>query len=307
MPTGQATVADVEMIERVERRGRKVSVRQLQAWRRLGIIPGPPVVRKGRGKGTESGRYPDGAEDAVILVLDVLGKCERMPLVVLALFGAGVNPTGKALMNAYRWLVDRLADAAAGGLVELDEYGDRSGQHVRRFISASGEVPGVRQRWNRQAKAEADAERAMGEDYTGKPIATTRSDVRERGVRLLYESMLDREDGDVRPFAAALGMDEQETDEQIGRTGGPPDVGELAAFLDEIDATVLVRLRDHLRSHWAETFAPALPRALAAEVEARWDDPASAGLWVASMVLHAGAVCHRAFIRSLDERAVDTA
>ncbi|MHB1582208.1 MAG: hypothetical protein ACYCU7_03240 [Acidimicrobiales bacterium] len=293
MPTGHATDADERLIARCAALSVAVTVRQLQTYRRLGLISGPVVVRRGR-KGTESEDYPPGAENEVKRVVDALAGLKKMHLVVLGLFGVGATPAESALFDAYRWALDRWEEHATNALARLDERGDAGPQYVRRLASEIGKaIPGSRNAWNARARATAAAERDMGDELAPTPIPTTSRDIRERDVIDLHAATLDREDGDTAPFGAILGFDEEEWRESVADIGGPPDLAEYRATLDELSYQALVEVRDMTRANWRGEIVPLLPSALASVFEERFDDPLTVGLGLSMQVLSMHATCRR--------------
>lgn len=304
MPTGEATRADLDLQGRC---GVPVTVRQLQSYRRLGLISGPVVIRRGRGKGTESVTYPSGTEQEVERVVALLDRLKRIQLVVLGLFGVGVTPTERALFDAYRWMLDRWEEHAANALAQIDERGDAGPQYVRRLASEIGKMfPGSRECWTARARAEAAAERAMGNDLSATPVRTTSRDIRERDVTDLYAATLDREDGDPAALGSILGFDENEMREPMASIGPPPDIAEYRATLDELTFGALVEARDWARANWHAEIAPLLPPRLAAAFGEQFDDPLTVGLPLAVQVLSTHATVRRV-VMEREEREADTA
>lgn len=286
MPTGEATAADRELLTRLAKMGVTVTVRQLQSWRRLGLIEGPIVVRRGR-LGTESTGYPEGTELEVAKVHFMLERCHNINMVVLALFGIGVNPTEKALRDAYKWYLDRVESHDLRALTLANESHSAYSQFVRRYASEIGEVVAeIPERWKRSAKERAKAESQIDYLSTGKPEKVSSRVVRERDLEGLMESLVHGE-GDPSGFLSVMGFSESDLDE-FESLGGMPTITILRRGVDSTTYADLVSMRDEILSSWMDLHLEGMPMPMQLLLNRlSEDDPMTFGYAMASSILSA--------------------
>jgi hypothetical protein len=298
MPTNLATPADLELCARLSDRlvtlwGKPVSPRQIQQWRRLGIVPAPGVEHLGR-RGTRS-TYPLEAVDRTQEVAELLGQTQNLHIVVLGLFGVGRDPTERAVRNAYRWMFDRWEQKAFRLLAKFEQPGGGVGfaQEIRRIASSLGhDAPGVIDRWNRRARTMAQAERSMTDVATGQPVRTSSRDVRERDVVDMVSGLIDPEPGKGEDFVRVIGIDEAHIAE-VQRLGGGPSFADMRSALDAITWTQLIAIRDETRLQWSEMVSPLLPKDLVDYFSEHLDKPRTGGVEIALSLLSGAALARR--------------
>lgn len=284
MPTGRGTAADAKLIHQLAKRNVPVTVRQLQERRRLGIIDPPEIVHHGR-RGTQALDYPPGTVERIEQIEQMLSKHRDMDLVVLGLFGVGVNPRERALRDAYGGLFD---DSEADDLrnLALANSGDPLfSEKLYDFASSMRkEIPEVVDRWNADSRARAREERQQVDPATGEVVHITSRDVRERDAQTWLLARIGDEGGDATPFLSAFGFRESLLAE-MDEDGGTPTYAELRSALDAASYGELLRVRDLVRGSMSEFFAEALPESMAALLGPRLDTPDVVGLMVAAGVV----------------------
>jgi hypothetical protein len=284
VPTGIETPADAQLIRQLARRGIHVTVRQLQEWRRLGILDSPRTIYHGR-LGTEADEYPEGSEDRVATIVRVLKKYRQMYVVVLGLFGLGVNPTERALRGAYRKLFDisERDDRKSHTIVESGDFGPRMDDISESLRKA---VPGAMERWTADARERAREERMEEDVATGKKPRVTSKDIKIRDTYGWLSARLGESGADDAPFLRALGYEElPETVELVGEGG--PSYAELRDALDAAEYKDLIRLRDQLLASRQEFISEALPEWLRPFVEQHVEEPETFGMAIAGGVVSA--------------------
>jgi hypothetical protein len=292
VPTGQATAADIRLIRRLAKKGLHVTVRQLQEWRRLGILEPPDVVRRGR-RGTEALDYPPGAVDRVEQILRMLSKHRDMSLVVIGLFGVGVTPTERALRNAYRQYFDRSEADDTKNLVLADAPTTTFSRKVYKLASDMNEqAPWIVDRWNADARARAASERQyLDADDQGAHV--TSKDIRERDAETFLLARRGEPGGDARPLLRAFGLPENRV-EAMHDDGGIPSYAECRSALDATEFDKIVMVRDVIRDSWDEYLAVMLPEQLAMFINPLVDQPETFGLLIGgSAVLSALVFAYR--------------
>lgn len=109
MTTGHASTADAKLLKELRQNGittggKPISVRQLQTWRRHGLIDRPSTTSHGR-HGRASTYGPDTAKQ-VAQVAGWLSETGRLYEVVLTAFGLGRNPPEIHLRAAYQSYIE---------------------------------------------------------------------------------------------------------------------------------------------------------------------------------------------------------
>jgi len=117
--TGHASTADAALLEQLRQGaitvgGRPISVTQLQAWRRHGLIDRPSTTSRGR-HGRESTYGPNMVEQ-VAQVAGWLSENRNLHGAVLAAFGLGRNPPEKHLRMAYQAVIEHQQEQAGAAL-----------------------------------------------------------------------------------------------------------------------------------------------------------------------------------------------
>lgn len=304
MPTGKPTEADLKLISEMALHGVPISIRQLQDWRRKGIISGPNVVRHGR-RGTESVGYSETAPLEVARVYYLLQEGSSMADVVVSLFGVGVTPTERALRSAYSSVLDTWEKKGRIGLVLADEPGTAYSQRVRRFAASIGRAsPSALAKWNDSARERARAE-SEGVDFaTNKRMKVSTRDIRERDTSSFLEAFVDGT-GDPFPILESMGMP-SEAAEFVEEAGGWPAFSELRDAIDSLSFEDLVLLRDKARLFLRTQSAPIFSEAIVFALREEMDDPSKLGLSIAFGMLFPIALDRRVEVPSYDWRAEET-
>jgi len=117
--TGHASTADAALLEELRQSavtvgGRPISVTQLQAWRRHGLIDRPSTTSRGR-RGRES-TYGSNMVEQVSQVAGWLSENRNLHGAVLAAFGLGRNPPEKHLRMAYQAVIEDQQKQAGAAL-----------------------------------------------------------------------------------------------------------------------------------------------------------------------------------------------
>jgi hypothetical protein len=292
MPTGRATDADLSLIRQLGERGVRVTVRQLQVWRRLGIISNPVVVRRGRGRGTESVGYPKGTADEVQRVVDLLQRLRNLDWVVIALFGAGGDPSERAVRDSYKVFIDESEAEFLKVLKLATDNKDAYSQQVRRWIRKyRPEYNDFLDAWDAQAREVAAAESSYEDPATERRSRVGKKEIRERDVRDVLEWMLGF--GDTTPaLVDTFGLSKADR-EMYESNGGLPRFAELRDVARETHFSVLVSIRDIVRSDLYRDAMVAMPPLLRRFYEVGLDDPAISGPNNAYKVLITAAMARR--------------
>ena len=291
MPTGHFTQADEELLASVAaEHGLEVSPRQLQEWRRAGLVAAPAKEYLGRGRGTRS-HYPAEAADDVARVAATLEKAHRLPLVVLGLFGVGVTAHERAVRAAYRWQLQRTERAVRVVLSRTK----RSALHPedrREYARLERESPELSDAWVEHADEVAEAERARGDDVTNAALQTTGKQVRDREAIEILTALEDPDRADVASTLRSVFGATDDHIEALHATGGPVSFSDRRLALDNTSYKDLVSYRDLFLAHQHQAIA-VLPAALRPIVEPTLGDPLTGGLMIASVVLDVAAMLHR--------------
>jgi hypothetical protein len=280
VPTHRPTEADERLCnELANGHGLIVTVRQLQQWRRLGIIPAPRVKHLGRGKGTRS-IYPPGAADRVAEVAALVRQTGTLHTVVLGLFGTGRLPTERAVRAAYSWTLDQWEQRRNVLAAKRDNDAKAWSQEVRRVASGlRRDLAEPTEEWTQQARGVARAERATRDDVTGTKNNTSSKDIRGRDLGGFLDAMLDPGEGDATPMLGPfLGPT---LVRHIDDDGGLPTFAQQRTALDAVTIEDLVRLRDAARAGLREAIAAVVPRPVVARFDAHYDDPLIGGIEIA--------------------------
>ena len=284
-------MADQELIGELAKHGVVVSVRQIQDWRRKGIVSGPEIARRGR-RGTEAIGYPTEAPMEVARVHYLLQEGSTMAEVVVSLFGVGVTPTEKALRNAYSSILDRWEASGRVGLTLSEEGGTAFAQRVRRFATSLGrESPEVLARWNGSARKRARELREEVDIATGERLRTSSREVRENDTADFVGAFIDGS-GDPYPILESVGLPENAAD-AIEEAGGLPTFGELRSAVELTSFTELVEVRDAMRNYMKTQIPPFFPEAFLRAAREDMDDPSKMGLYVALGILYPIAISIR--------------
>ncbi|MGH9291930.1 MAG: hypothetical protein ACRD0B_00170 [Acidimicrobiales bacterium] len=293
MPTGHFTDADRALHDQLTARlaGSSVpapSLRSLQEWRRLGLVP-QEVERLGRGRVVVT--YPPEALDRAEEVARALKRLDVMPLVILGLFGAGRTMTERALREAFRWIFDR--DEAAGvRLLSLahDESPRFSEAVYRGAGRAAGEVPEFVEQLNRLAQATAGAEAAEPDVATGEPVVCTSRQVREDMIRDLAAAYIDpaQVTGDYE------GLLDDIDPSMLDEVGELPTIAEMRQAIDTATFGEIVAGRDVLRAGFREYVPRLAPGSAVVDyIAATFNDPRT-GIEIACALVAGLAVERRA-------------
>ncbi len=286
MPTGQGTAADAKLIHELAKRDLSVTVRQLQERRRLGIIDPPEIVHRGR-RGTEALDYPPGTVERVVQIEQMLSKHRDMDLVVLGLFGVGVNPTERALRDAYRGFLDKSEADDLKNLALANSDDPLFSEKLYDFASSMRkDIPEAIDRWNADSRERAREERQQVDYATGETIHVTSKDIRKRDAEAWLLARVGDEGGDATPFMSALGFREGLLT-SMEEDGGPPTYAEIRTALDAATFEELLTARDLIRGSMSDFFTEALPESMAASLSERVDTPDVVGMMVAAGVVSA--------------------
>ena len=151
MPS-KPTAADLDLCHQLRtERGISAGTRQVQEWRRLGLIS-HDVVALGRGKGTASAYGPDALNEAC-RVAGALAMVRDLDLVVLGVFGIGHDPAERALRLAYKRHLDSMKVSAVDVLAPWDEGTPKYIRFVRDGMASLRSIsPTLADNVNRRAK-----------------------------------------------------------------------------------------------------------------------------------------------------------
>lgn len=286
MPTGTGTRADEELLRAVAMLGATVTVRQLQTWRRMGLVPQPVIVRRGR-LGTQSAGYFEGAEIIVASVKLMLDRCHKIQMVVLAVFGSGVDLPEKTVRTAYKWLLDHIESEDIRALTLANESHSAYSQFVRKNTSRLGDLSEeIKERWLTSAKKRAEAESRTPQYVNLEPEHVSRQMILERDTEDLMESMVSG-DGDPSRILEAMGFSEMDL-ENYRHDGGMPTIAELRRNLDDATYEELVEMRNEALERWRNLIDEGMPaplQNLLNQVSER--DPMFFGYMMAASVLSA--------------------
>jgi hypothetical protein len=143
------------LVAELRAQGVRCSPRQLEDWRRTGLIPRGHRRSLGRGRGTEV-VYPDDMVERCLRVAERMRRGQPWQVVALSLFAASAELPEETVRAAYRWALrikpsgdeDEL-DAAARGVDQL--LATVAGRRLRALVTsqvkrsgvARGEAPGA--------------------------------------------------------------------------------------------------------------------------------------------------------------------
>jgi hypothetical protein len=257
MPTGQGTKADQDLLRVVAKLGATVTLRQLQTWRRIGLVPQPIIVRRGR-LGTESVGYPEGTESVVASVKVMLDRCHKIQMVSLAVFGSGVNLPEKTVRNAYKWLLDRSELDDLRALTLANESHSAYSQFVRKnTLKLADFSEEIQERWMSSARQRAKAESRIPIFDTEETEHVSAQMILERDTEELMESMVSG-DGDPSRVLEVMGFSETDL-ENFEHDGGMPTFAELRRILDDATYEDLVEMRDEALGRWKGIIDEGMP------------------------------------------------
>jgi hypothetical protein len=284
VPTGEGTAADAELIYRLSLLDVRVTVRQIQGWRRLGIMNSPEIVRRGR-NGTEALSYPPGTEVQVAAIVRMLDVHRDIDLVVLGLFGVGVNPTEVALRKAY----EHFQDESEAHDLRSKSLSDAGSTHFSKRVNVYAaairkDLPEIVNRWNADARSRARAESQVVDRGTGKPERVTTKEIRERDIEEFILATLGEKGGDASAMLRAFGMREERVAAALHEDGGVPTYAERRAALDGAELLTLIAIRDLVRRSWDEFVADEMPDTFGAFMRPLFDLPEVGGLMTAVAV-----------------------
>jgi hypothetical protein len=295
MTSARCTPADLEICETTG-----VEPRQLQEWRRLGLVD-HEVRSLGRGRGRVAS-YPPRAVDQVREVQRLLALWGKLDLVILALFGLGWNPKEKAFRKAFASVVMREMKAGNRVLAARDEGSQAFSDRVRHGSSSiSRETPEVAQKLRelarKQAKQRIDADKQRATDLQAPRdlgnLGTEARRAREEAVADLLAALVDpdQSDGNERIMLEALGLSDDFLDD-IDNAGGPCTFAEMQEVVDELSYEEIITARDATRRDFlqVERFAGSPVFGL---ITASFDDPAVVGVTLALSVASGLAMVRR--------------
>jgi hypothetical protein len=277
-----------------------VEPRQLQDWRRLGLVD-HEVRSLGRGRGREAS-YPPQAVDQILAVKRLLALYGKLDLVTLALFGVGRTPTEKAFRKAFGRLVETDVQAGHRMLAARDDEAPAFSDRVRRGSSSMArEIPEVVDKLRDLTRAQAqdrireDKARhknlQVPRDTQSVSIETRRA--REDAVADLAAALVDPDQsgGNERVLLQALGLNGNVID-QIEDAGGPCTFAEMQQAVEESSYEDLIVARDAMRRDFLQV-TRFLGSPLFAFISAYFGDPAVVGVTLALSVASGLAMMRR--------------
>lgn len=274
--------------------------RQLQDWRRLGLVD-HEVRSLGRGRGREAS-YPPQAVGQVREIKRLLALFGKLDLVVLALFGVGRTPTEKAFRKAFANLVESDVEAGHRTLTARDDDSPAFSDRVRRGSSSMArEVPEIAEklrdltRSQAKERIEEDKQRAKNLQVprdTGSRGTEARR-AREDVVGDLVAALVDPDEGDgtERILYEAIGLSGDVLDD-IDHAGGAVTFAEMQQVVDELSYEDLIAARDNMRQGFShvERFQGS---PLVAFITSYFEDPAVVGVALAMSVASGIAMVRR--------------
>ena len=217
----------------------QVTPRELQTWRRLGLVS-HYTVALGRGKGRRPYYLPEAVDEAAE-VAEVLAGFKSLDFAVLELFGRGRNPTLAALKHAYKWWLDRTEAQAHEVLALFDGNGKVFSRRVRDEIHQIGEAfPALAKHLEKVCREAAQAEEPLGD---GEPPSVL--DIRQRIMADHFASFVDADefDPELRERAFIPRVGPAVPDDAVGR----PPIPAARAALDTATLEQLTVTRDFLQ------------------------------------------------------------